>query len=209
MKNSVNICNAALTRLGADQIITLDENTRNAQLCNAQFDHLRKLLQETGYFAFCTKRAIWDEPSSVVGDPAWQYANAYVIPPETKVLRMQQPRTDCNPYEYPDIEWAEESGKALCDANPVYVTMVEEISTPLNFPHHFTEVLVSRLAAEICIAITQSQNMHSLLYAEYERRLEDAKFSDNNYRTNMRGSAYRRPEPVGRLTSSRFGGGYK
>ena len=184
--NSVDICNTALSRLGAEFIASIDGRSKNARLCKLHYEHLRRTLQETRRFAFCVHRQAWGDPtkskiSPQASTPDWGYEFSYKVPPGSKIVRAQAPDHGCQPYDYEDIEWVQDGIHLYCDYNPVWVTMVVDQTDPAEFSDMFIEVLVARMAAEMCIAITQSVNMYNSLQGMYKVKLQDAIDHDNQY----------------------------
>lgn len=55
--SDVEICNSALSKLGAEEITALTDNTRRAKLCNRQYDKIRKKLLRSYFWGFARKRA--------------------------------------------------------------------------------------------------------------------------------------------------------
>lgn len=59
--SDVEICNSALQKLGAEDITSLSDNTRRAQLCNRQYNKIRKKLLRSHPWNFAIKRQFLSE----------------------------------------------------------------------------------------------------------------------------------------------------
>ena len=56
MASEVSICNQAISWLGGKSIISLDDGTTEANLCKANYDHLRDVVLEAKAWTFAIKR---------------------------------------------------------------------------------------------------------------------------------------------------------
>ena len=82
--SNVEICNIALTALGANNIMDLTENTEEARKCNVLFENLRDEMLEAHLWNFAIKRTGDLALSST--SPLWEFNNKFQLP--TDCLRV-------------------------------------------------------------------------------------------------------------------------
>ncbi len=85
----VQICNAALLKLGAERINSLTENNKRARLCNERYDSLRKEVLRAHPWNFAIRRA--DIPK-LTTKPEYEYAAEYQLPNDC--LRVLETEAD-------------------------------------------------------------------------------------------------------------------
>ena len=79
--SETDICNAALTRLGAARITSLTEDSNPARVCNDQFAKTRDALLASQPWNFATTYS--GALSKKSGAPAWNWSSWYVLPTGT------------------------------------------------------------------------------------------------------------------------------
>ena len=164
MSSEVAICNRALQKLGAERIISLTQDSRNARSCNSVYAVARDAELRAHPWSFAIRRVILAPDAEA---PVFEYAYAFSIPADC--LRILTPiDTSCG--------WAVESNKILTNIgttlNLRYVSRVEE---PNVFDSLFREVLSARIAVELCEEITQSNSKAQLASGAYEQAIKMAK----------------------------------
>ncbi len=77
MASIVGICNSALIKLGASTILSLTEGSKNANLCNEQYEKLRDDLLRAHPWNFAAAR---QKLARLADAPAFGFAYAYQLP---------------------------------------------------------------------------------------------------------------------------------
>ena len=77
MASEVDICNQALSWLGANQIITLADGTTESIICKAKYAPLRDDVLEKVPWTFAIVRL---QLAADVSVPAFGYANKFILP---------------------------------------------------------------------------------------------------------------------------------
>lgn len=167
MASVVEICNKALDKLGATSIISLEDGTKNANLCNRGWSQIRDEVLRDHPWNFAVKRAVL-APST--NNPAWGFGNAFPLPADW--LRLLEVR-DLSTGEY-----QVENGRILADADALYVRYIYRVTDPNRYDALFVDAVASRLAAELCEAITQSGQKVQLLWEAYQDSIIRAKRVD-------------------------------
>lgn len=168
MASIVGICNRALQKVGAQAIVSLSENTRNARSLNRAYDSVRKAELENHSWSFAVKRASLpaDAPS-----PDWGRANAFTLPNDFIRLLPDYPER-----LYGDEDFQIENGKIITNFSaPLEIRYIADIVDPEMMTPLFREVLACKLAIEIAAEITQSSSISAEVADQYEKEIRKAK----------------------------------
>jgi hypothetical protein len=167
MPSVVDICNKALDKLGQSPITSLDDGNKAANLCSRNWPLIRDQVLRDHPWNFATRRATL-APSSTV--PDWGFTASFPLP--SACLRVTEV-LDLSTSDY-QIE-----GRAiLADATVLYVRYVERITDPNVYDASFIDSAATRLAAEMCEALTQNNKKKEMLFSEYDASLTGAKRVD-------------------------------
>lgn len=164
--SSTAIANSALAKVGGRLISDLGEDSVEANLCNEQYDKVRKALMYEHPWNFAIKRA---EIAADVTAPAYGYDYRFALPAD--YLRILE-------VECAEDEWAVESGYILANVAPLKLKYIRNVTLTGDFSASFDEVLACKLAADISYSLVQSVTLRDQLYREYERKLSMARSFD-------------------------------
>ena len=87
MATAVSICNQALSLVGANSIISLDDNTTEARLCKAIYEPVRDALLEEHAWTFAIK---WIDIPRLANPPLSEFKNAI------NAVFMKRVGVECN-----------------------------------------------------------------------------------------------------------------
>lgn len=172
--SEVTICNLALSWLAGNLIISIDDDINEAKLCKANYELSRDAVLETMAWTFATKRYTL---TPEVSAPSWGYAYQFTIPADIITLLDVTNKSD-TPNGANDLDWRREGNLILCDAEKVYVKAIFRVTDPARFPPNFVQAVAARLAAEIAIPLTESQQLMMTMEGKYKDRLLIAAGSD-------------------------------
>lgn len=166
--SSVEICNSALIKVGADVIDSLDDDNKRARLCKERYDKKRKDLISKHPWNFAMKRATL---AADVSTPDHEFDNQFTLPADClRVLAL---------YEVPiDQPWVIEGRKLLIDDSSIQMLYLSDATDTGLFPPYFDEALAYEIAVDICYGITQSASRTRDLNAEKEISLRNARSMD-------------------------------
>ena len=164
--SEVAICNSALAKLGADRIVSLNENSKQAQLCKEQYDKVRDELLRGHLWNFATVRV---ELTPLPTAPAWGYENAFQLPVDCVRLVA---------IEEPDDTWSKEGTTVLYDGDTLNVTYISNAVTVSKFDATFAEALATRLAYDISYSIVQSVTLKQELDRQFNMKIREARSFD-------------------------------
>lgn len=163
MNSDVAIVNMSLSRLGQSRISSLTETGIAAQLCNLYYEPTQEeLVSSVAYdFKFARERRSLAASS---GDnlSSWEYK--YVIP--TTVLKVLN-ILDSEDYSDATTEWEREGNFLYTNTSPCYIKYTKKIDNPTFMPQTFVEALYLRVAAKMCIKLTQDQQLYQAIMQEF------------------------------------------
>jgi len=164
----VDICNIALIRLGAEKIVTLDDDTKRAGLCKVLYSVVKDEMIQSHPWRFARKRK--RSVGAAVSSNVFGWAYKHTLPADFRRMFMAEDQ---------DENWTIESGILYTDTqnlNYVYVLTVDEIA----LPSYFVLALASRLAQEMAYSMIQSTELQAAIEAEHSRKLSNARFVDSS-----------------------------
>lgn len=173
MTSVVGICNRALQKLGASAISALDENSKNARECSSAYESLRDAELRSHPWGFAIKRVQLPASSTA---PAFGRARMFTLPADNLRLLAQYPELNDNHNDW-QVESDNEGSPAILtnDAAPLNVRYVARMEDPTVFDAMFVEALASRIAYELCEAITQSNTKKQAAAQDYTRAISEAR----------------------------------
>lgn len=175
MASDVEICNRALQKLGAQRIAGLEDNSKNARECNAAYTALRDAELRAHPWNFSITRV---QLAAAAEAPAFGRARSFPLP--STFLRILPPYPEEN---LNDRDWQiEDSGEVLAvytnDSAPLNVRYVQQVADANKMDPLFREALATKLALELCEAITQSNSKKDLLFRDYDTIIKTAKHTN-------------------------------
>lgn len=161
--SQIRVANLALQKLGATEIVSMDEDTRERRAISRCYTMLRDRELRAHNWNFSIKRKIL-APSSVA--PLFEFAKAFPLPADC--LRPLPPSRDVDWT----IEYHEGSKHILTNEGTViYLRYVSRITDETQFDPLFADMLACKIAWHCCEEITQSNQKK----ADIEREYKDAK----------------------------------
>lgn len=168
MASTVQICNRALQKLGANIIISLTDNSVSARACNAAYEPVKLAELRMHTWNFAIKRA---QLSATIPSPLFAKANAFPVPND--FLRLLPPDPDHN---LNCLDWQIEGRQILTnDTAPLEVRYIYNVTDPNEMDALFREALSAKLAMELCEQLTQSNTKMDAIAKSYEAIIQMAR----------------------------------
>lgn len=166
-KDWLTIVNRALSRVGQDQLTSLEEGTATANLANAQ---LRGAIQDVaGLYPWrcMTKRK---ELAPDTTAPAFGYDYSYPLPPNfARLIKV---------FTENDEKWVREAGAILTDSEKLYIIYIELPDSTDNLIPSIQQLITIRMAYNIVVSTTTNTTLANILGNEYASALINAKMDD-------------------------------
>ena len=172
MASQTDICNQALTKIGADRILAITDDTKAASTLNAIWAIKRDAELAAQPWTFAIRRA--SLPASTT-TPSFGWSYAYPLPSD--YLAMVEVGEDYAFYTGdPQPLFALEGGEVLTDqGSPLNIRYVSRVTNTGLYPALFAEALACRLAAELCESMTQSVPKLEAAWAEHKKAIREAR----------------------------------
>ena len=152
--NDIALCSRALIRLGAQPITSFEDGSTEGEICGALYAQSRDALLSAYGWNFATGQvtlAALNENG--IGD----YSNVFALPND--FLRAL---TAGSGAKSSGLDYRIMRGKLYTNATQVVLTYVFRPDES-EFPPFFDSVLISRLAAELCIPLTENTSRFDTL----------------------------------------------
>lgn len=168
--------NRALAMVGANRLISPNDNSKEARLCNEQFPLVRDLELRAHLWSFAMARA---SIAADVAPPSFGFNYAYTLPVNcVRAWWIGDTFIGLSLADYrisPDQPYQIEGRKILSNQlGPLHVRYVATTDNPTAFDPCFAEALACRLAMAIVTVITESTTKKSDLRMDYRQAIIDA-----------------------------------
>lgn len=189
--STISICNQALGWLGADSITSLDDESKEAQLCKENFDGLRDAVLEEREWTFAVRRLIL---TPMVKKPVYGYENQFLLPPEViRVLNVPAtiglfgglPFLDGGQSADRDqglIDWrvesVDEGNVILANIDRLRARVIWRVVNEKLWSDQFVQTLAARLAADLAMPLVNSAPLQKDMWNLYEIKLGKAATMD-------------------------------
>ena len=178
----VDIANRALIMLGEQPITAIDEDSNNAQIMKQTYQMARDGTLEAHEWSFAIERFV---PAALTQEPEFGYAFAFPIPPEIiRVLTVycdntvDTALTDQRESSTPQVDWAVEYGRILCNEQVIYCRGLKRIEEEGRFSSLFVEAFAAKLAALTAINLTGSAEIQANMLQFFATLVTQAKSRD-------------------------------
>ncbi|MCB9963720.1 MAG: hypothetical protein H6857_02095 [Rhodospirillales bacterium] len=169
MLNDITLCSRALIRIGAAPITSFSDGTAESEISGVLYESVRDALLSAYSWSFATTQA---PLTQLVQAPVADYGYAFGLPND--FLRALSAGSNSKSR---GVNFRIASGALHTNVSAVtlnYIALVDEST----FPPYFAQALVSKLAAEFCIPITENTSRAEVLFRLAEREYENARQID-------------------------------
>lgn len=168
--SEVSICNQALTLIGAQTIISLGDDTKEAKLCSLNYAPVRDAVLSESDWTFATR---WQELAKSADPAPGEFTNEYPLPSDVLAVLFVGEN-----YNNPE-HWRLEDNAIRTDANKCKCQVLYRVEDTSKFSSLFTQAFVARLAAELAIPITNSRTLMENMFVMYEQKMKTAAARDS------------------------------
>jgi len=173
MVSELSIANQALGFLGSNPIISFDEPSTSAVLMRDNYPFIRDSVLTEAAWTFATDRAV----STTADLDEWGQKYKHAIPLDwLQVLRVY--RNVSSDRKLRSDGWVREGNFILSKDATVYMWGIKRIVDTALFSPAFVQCLATRLAADLCGAITENMAREGALWQLYGAKLSAAATSD-------------------------------
>ena len=161
----VDICNIALTRLGEDRIVSLNDSAERAILCNLNYPYARDRALRAFEWSCAIERATL---SRLATDPiTTDWDHQYQLPNDClRVLNMPN---------VPAATWEISQRYLLTSEDTVVIRYIKRLLDPAMYDAQLVYAVAFRVGADIAYKLTHNRGKESEMEALYESVLLKAK----------------------------------
>lgn len=168
--SKIDLCSLALLKIGANSIASFDEGTAEAEVAANLYHSVRDALISAHPWNFALAQQML---TKLAIQPVADFANAFQLPPDClHVLSAGQEGRGRG------LEYRISERQLHTNAVSVVLTYLYR-PKEIDFPPYFEMALISRLAAEFCIPLTDSTSRWESLRKISEQEFRRAKLIDS------------------------------
>lgn len=192
----VDIANLGLGWLGVKPIASFTEPTTPARRVQGAFNGLRDAVLEDAEWSFATRRASLPRDPTT---PLFGYASRYALGPEVITVVKAFPSASTgiidafaasmDPPDSDALVWVVEQGLdaggaqkryILADtlATSLWIKAVMRVEDYTLWSPSFCQAMAARLAADLCLSLTQDKGLAASMWQLYRAKIEAAKGND-------------------------------
>ena len=161
MTSQVQICNLALSRLGANTITALTDGTTEAKLCNTFFTDIADEVMIEGSWSSTIARASLAQTTTT---PSFGYSYEFQLPVDPKclkVLNIDEAAPGNEPFKI-------EGDKLLSDSTTVKIRYIQRLTDTEDWDVFLRRAFISRLASELAYPLTGDDKKARIELERYE-----------------------------------------
>mgnify|MGYP001815549406 CR=1 FL=1 len=176
MSSAVDIANNALTRLGADRIISFADETTEARTMSTIYEQTKAALLRSYPWNCAVKRA---KLAQLADAPVNEYPFQYAVPEGClRILDVWSGDYKTTRQGDGQRAWVLEGKTILSHDENIIVKYVDNISES-EMDIHVEEVLIAKLAMEASYTLQASVGNQTTMTSLYQMKLEEARTVDN------------------------------
>jgi hypothetical protein len=165
--SDTEIMNSALIKLGAERIISANDENNRARLCKEQYPKVRDDLLRAHPWKFSVRRV---SLTAIDPKPAGYGDYAYVMTLPSDCIRVLE-LVNCNINEV----WDTEDRYLLVNYAPVTLRYISRVTNVAKYDDNFCEVLAWQLAADLAYALVGDKEKADGVKVMAERALSQAR----------------------------------
>jgi len=159
----IALCSRALIRLGAQPITSFTDGSAESEICGALYDQSRDALLSAYGWNFATKQMTLTQ---LTEDGSGDLKNVFALPNDfLRALTAGSNGVNSG------IDYRIQQNKLYTNASEIILTYIYR-ADEFEFPPFFDSVLISRMAAELCIPLTENTSRYETFL-----RLAETEFS--------------------------------
>lgn len=173
--SSIDVCSQALTLLGEGTIVSFDEDSDAAEICNQLYEPEVVALLARYPWRFARVRLALVKDGAFTPASEWKYG--YTLPPlnTDRVDHAIEVFNSNQPGAIPITRYEIQGNRILTDEETVIISYIKRVDED-EWPEWFVRLAATAVAARIAVPITDKQSL-----AEYWRKEAFGNPSDANH----------------------------
>jgi hypothetical protein len=162
----IEICNSALTKIGAESILSLNDGTKTSAACKERYEPCKKYVLRRHPWNCAIKRVVL---SPLLTAPEFGFSSKFQFPSD--LLRILS-------IDGGDSDYQIEGRNILSDESSHELIYIWDVNDPKLFDSTLDEAIAAYLAWDISYKITQSASLKETLMRDFREALKRAKTPD-------------------------------
>ena len=171
MATKIEICTTSLLMVGADEITSFEDETREAKLCANLYPTIRDDLLQSHVWRFSVGQASLNR---LVSAPLFGYSYAFQLP--ANHLRLVGKNNSALKHEILE-------DKLYCNALEVLINY-QFTPSEVRYPAYFVKALELEMAAILAVALIEDEGKSSLFERKAKAQLVKARYVDSQNNGN-------------------------
>lgn len=171
---NLDLCSKALIKIGANSIASFDEGTAEAEVANNLYQMVCDGMLASYPWNFALRQKKLPRLNAT---PIADYKFIYILPQDC--LRIISAGIG---NKSRGLEYRISNNQLHSNIENIVITYISKVAEQ-DFPPFFANVLVSRLASEFCLSLTESTSRAEFLIKRCEDELKKAKLLDSQQST--------------------------
>lgn len=163
--SQVSICNVALSKIGDESILSLDDDTKAARYCKLLYDEQRKFVLRSYPWRFALNRYVL---APLRDKPLFGYEYQFSLPADCLRVWEVIGNSRDNPFQV-------ENGRILYNQSVLKFIGISDVSDPSLFDAMFSEALSLRLASQLAFPLTADKALSREMTEQYEYYVQKAR----------------------------------
>jgi hypothetical protein len=155
----IDICNLALRKVGAQTVMSFDEQSENARLCKIFYPRVRDIVLRMYRWNCATRRA---SLVKLAAAPAFGYSSQFALPPDCLFVQRLDDQ---------NVDYKIEGRLLLANASRCNLIYTARVEDPTQFDQLLVQCIYTYLAAEISTSLRQDAQMYQALMNEVNTRI--------------------------------------
>lgn len=182
---TVDICNQALSWLGADLITSINDDSEEAKTCKANYALLRDAVMEAREWSFAIQRLAL---APLARTPVYGYSKQFLVPSSVlRVLSVPDSPTSgstvglngggadwLQDVEFWRMESQPEGRVILADRATLVIRAIIRVTNEAFWSPTFVQAFAARLAAELAMPLVESRELQVDMHSLYAAKLAEA-----------------------------------
>lgn len=158
--SKTEICNKALTLLGANPITSITDEAQNARILSRVYELSLKSILSEAPWVFALRRSLLALSADTL---AWEDTNEqYLYVKPNEVIRIFRASSD-------DAIWREHGDYIVSDTDDLGVEYVYFLDVPSKYTTSFVEAFVDKLCSDIAFMVLNSKTVAQGFLEKYEQ----------------------------------------
>ena len=172
--SKVSLCNLALSRVGEQEITSLDGLEKNAQICNLLYDEVLEQVLSQHHWNCATFRKVLAQSATA---PVFGWTYSYPLPTDPRCLKVL--------YTEEEEAFSVEGRNLVTDSETATINYIGFVDNPMNLDSMCRKVFYLSMAVEMAYRMTENNTILNGLYEQLGEAWKDARIRDAQEGTPM------------------------